>query len=203
MQEKETSLNVETIMAEIRDKLKDQDSMEDIPPFEAVPIRGEAEVFMPGKGQEISGLKSSLKEVQNSYHIPYYFDLGPKGLKTFVNKLVRRLNKSLLTPMLERLNTFHKAVVRHLTRLSSAVEMLFAADKQQKQELEQLRAELNARADQLQIQMDQLQKQYMQICCKGDSGDGAPVEESGEAMPREETPVTSYAQEDVQTLSPE
>lgn len=64
-------------------------------------------------------LESSLSYINSNYNIPYYWSLGPAGLKTFFKRVVRKLAKCLIPPILEKQNRFNAQVVNCLNLMKA------------------------------------------------------------------------------------
>lgn len=61
----------------------------------------------------------ALAYVNQNYEIPYYWVLGPKSLKTLLKRLVRKLIKCIIPPILEKQNRINKNTVLCLNQLSA------------------------------------------------------------------------------------
>lgn len=89
-------VNIEKIMEEIREQIRREEGMSDIPAFEDIPLRGEEPTTLtewPADSTEAEKennwpfLIKSLQYLNNNYDIPYYWSLGPSSVKPLPNGL--------------------------------------------------------------------------------------------------------------------
>ena len=78
MSESEAVVDVREIMEEIRRNIRKEEDLH----FEST----------------LQGLREALQYINANYDIPYYWNLGPKGIKSFVRRLIRRVLKFLIPP---------------------------------------------------------------------------------------------------------
>ena len=111
-EEQAANVDIEKIMQEIREQVRAQGIKEDIPRFDDIPID---DSNVDGNGQnDWEIFMHSLRYMNQGYDIPYYWELGPKHVKTFVKRLIRKVLKFLIPPIVERQNTFNAHTVRCL-----------------------------------------------------------------------------------------
>ena len=130
-QEQAASLNVEQIVAEIRAQVngKPKPAIPDFSEVQAAPTLSAAPAPAPAASAADGGVRRQIcNEAQylkgNSYN-PYYQELGA-GLKAFVKRVIRRLNRCVVLPLNERQNAFnlHAAFARLFS--DNTVQQLFA-----------------------------------------------------------------------------
>jgi len=129
-------------MEEIRKQICREEGMTEIPSFEDVPTRREEPAATTDSAESEKDwplLLASLQYVNNGYDIPYYWSFGPNSLKTFAKRVVRKLLKCLIPPILAMQNAFNAHVVRCLNQLRYFVESIHAQLDGNKQELNELR----------------------------------------------------------------
>lgn len=146
MDEVKQEVNVEKIMEKIWEQIRREEGMAEIPSFEEIPARGEAPVGPPtGNLTEAECEKdwplllASLQYVNNGYDIPYYWSFGPHSVKTFAKRIVRKLLKCLIAPILAMQNSFNAHTVRCLNQLRYFVESILTRLDEDQRELEELR----------------------------------------------------------------
>lgn len=140
MDEVKLDINVEKIMEEIREQIRREEGMVEIPSFDEIPVRGENQAGNRTDGEaDWPQLLASLQYVNNGYDIPYYWSFGPNSLKTFAKRVVRKLLKCLIAPILAMQNAFNAHVVRCLNQLRYFAESILAQLEGNRQELDGLR----------------------------------------------------------------
>ena len=133
-------VNVEEIMREIRRKIQMEEEAERLPTFESIPLRGEK--VQPSAVQEQMDwplFMESLGYVNLNYDIPYYWSFGANSIKTFLKRVVRKLAKCILPPILAKQNMMNANFVRCLNQLRCFVEDTRARDAKRSQDLEEIR----------------------------------------------------------------
>lgn len=151
-EEEKVEVNVEQNMQEIRTKVQMDEELQGLPKFEDIPIRAEG-TKMGTAAQDVSlDLKRSMQYINASYDIPYYWSFGPAGIKTFLKRVVRKLLKCLIPPILEKQNRFNAHVVRCLNALSG----LFAHANVQAEEIASLKRELSSYREETEKQAKEL-----------------------------------------------
>lgn len=119
--EREQTVDIEAIMREIRAQIAAEGIKEQIPAFSPVTIDRPADCAQGGvDGWE--QFMQSLRYVNESYEIPYYWELGSANLKTFIKRLIRKLLKFLLAPIVVRQNEFNAHMVRCLNSMRYFME---------------------------------------------------------------------------------
>lgn len=141
-------VNIEKIMEEIREQIRREEGMSDIPAFEDIPLRGEEPTTLtewPADSTEAEKennwpfLIKSLQYLNNNYDIPYYWSFGPSSVKTLAKRVIRKLLKCLIAPILAMQNGFNAHAVRCLNQLRYFVEIILMRLDGNHRELEELR----------------------------------------------------------------
>ena len=132
------SVDVEKIMTEIRSE---------IPPEE----------------EHWDEFVESFQYMNNNYMIPCESNLGPSNIKTFVKRVVRKLIRSIIVPIVNMQNQFNANVVRCMN-----TERIFMENQQRtndilKAENSQLKALIEKQKDELQKLQDTVTTMQKQI----------------------------------------
>lgn len=142
------TINIEKIMQDIRQEIKDKGLTSDMLSFEDVPYQK--------PGDAVSGCTMDSEEIRNAmvylnghYNIQPYKPLGGNALFVFVKKVIRKLTKFYVEPIVFDQNDFNANVVRVL----NAVQQSEAAGAQDNS------AELLHRLDVLELNQKQLTMQ--------------------------------------------
>lgn len=120
--EKKIEVNVEEIMTEIRRKIQMETEVSQLPSFESVPIDGE--VLQPpvsDDGIDWQLLSASLEYINRNYEIPYYWSFGASSVKTFVKRVVRKLARCIMLPILAQQNHINANVAKCISQLRNAL----------------------------------------------------------------------------------
>lgn len=132
-------VNVEEIMREIRRKIQMEEDAERLPSFESIPLRGERGQTVAAQEQmDWSIFMESLDYVNLNYNIPYYWSFGPNSIKTFLKRIVRKLVKCILPPILAKQNMMNANFVRCLNQLKCFIEDTRAQNAKWSHDLEAL-----------------------------------------------------------------
>lgn len=141
------SINIEEIMAEIKQKIKEQGLTADMLSFEDVPYK---------KNAQSSSASEALDYISTHYYIQPYKELQGNGIKVFFKKVLRKLMKFYVEPVVFEQNDFNAnavTVIKSLTEnksadMSSKVEAMELAHKElmiRLDNLERENAELRSR----------------------------------------------------------
>ena len=122
-------INIEEIMAEIKQSIKDQGLTADMLSFEDVPYR---------KNVQSGSASEALDYVSTHYYIQPYKELQGNPVKVFIKKVIRKLTKFYVEPVVFEQNDFNAnavTVMKSLTESGSAdlggrVETLELANKE-------------------------------------------------------------------------
>ncbi|WP_028514224.1 hypothetical protein [Ruminococcus flavefaciens] len=141
------SINIEEIMAEIKQKIKEQGLTVDMLSFEDVPYK---------KNAQSGSASEALDYISTHYYIQPYKELQGNGIKVFFKKVLRKLMKFYVEPVVFEQNDFNAnavTVIKSLTEnksadMSSKVEAMELAHKElmiRLDKLERENAELRSR----------------------------------------------------------
>ena len=133
-------VNVEEIMRAIRRKIQMEEEAESLPSFESIPLRGErGQPDVVQTQMDWPLFMESLGYVNLNYDIPYYWSFGPNSIKTFLKRVVRKLVKCILPPILAKQNMMNANFVRCLNQLRCFVEDTCAQGAKWSRDLETIR----------------------------------------------------------------
>lgn len=159
------AVNVEKIMEEIRREVQMEEALRDLPRFEDIPLDGgeqpaPAETPAPAAGNvDWQTLEQSLDYINRNYDVPYYWPFAGSKVKTFLKRVVRRLAKCILAPIVSMQDAFNAHVVRACNNLKEAVVSLMARADAHQSELARLRSELDELRGALERQQTLLARQ--------------------------------------------
>lgn len=139
-QEQAQSVDIEEIMREIRAQIQAEGPKEQVPPFHA-PVAGQNTEKLQSSSDDWEEFMQNLRYVNLNYDIPYYWSFGPAGFKTFAKRVVRKLLKCLIPPILARQNEFNAHTVRCLNTMRYFMEEQRAENQKMKALEEQQCAE--------------------------------------------------------------
>ena len=134
------SINIEEIMAEIKQKIKEQGLTADMLSFEDVPYK---------KNAQSGSASEALDYISTHYYIQPYKELQGNGIKVFFKKVLRKLMKFYVEPVVFEQNDFNAnavTVIKSLTEnksadMSSKVEAMELAHKELMIRLDKLECE--------------------------------------------------------------
>lgn len=86
-----------------------------------------------------SVLSTSLQYIKNNHNIPYYLSLTPNSIKTFIKRVIRRVLKFLITPILTMQNNFNVHVVQCLNQIALFIDDVFVRIDNTQCELKELK----------------------------------------------------------------
>ena len=157
VQEQAQSVDIKEIMREIRAQIQAEGSKEQVPPFHAHVVGQNVEKPQSGS-DDWEQFMQNLRYVNLNYDIPYYWSFGPSGLKTFVKRIIRKLLKCLIPPILARQNEFNAHTVRCLNTMRYFIEEQRAENQKMKDLQEQQCAENQKMKDLQEQQRAEMQK---------------------------------------------
>lgn len=138
MKQDKTPIDVEKIMAEIRSEI-------------------------PSEEEHWDEFLESFQYMNNNYMIPCESNLGPSNIKTFVKRVVRKLTRSIIVPIVNMQNQFNANAVRCVN-----TERIFMENQQRtneflKAENSQLKALIEKQKDELRKLQDTVTSMQKQI----------------------------------------
>ena len=105
------NVNIEEIMQNIRKEIKEKGLSSDMLSFEDVPYQ-KPDAAVNGAGSE--EVKNSLVYLNGHYNVQPYKPLGGNPLFVFIKKVLRKLMKFYIEPIVNDQNNFNANVVRVL-----------------------------------------------------------------------------------------
>ena len=144
-------VDVEEIMREIRRDIQMKEELSHLPEFTDIPLRDgsgqqrrEERQLSPAAagGVNWTELEESLAYINVYYDIPYYWNFSGGRLKVFLKRVVRKLNKCLIAPILGKQNGMNTHFVRCVNNLYTAVRDLLSRLSNQERDSQEWRRTL-------------------------------------------------------------
>lgn len=105
-------INIEEIMAEIKQSIKEQGLTADMLSFEDVPYK---------KNAQSGSASEALDYVSTHYYIQPYKELRGNPVKVFIKKVIRKLTKFYVEPVVFEQNEFNANTVSVLNTFRGAI----------------------------------------------------------------------------------
>lgn len=153
MKPEKIPVDVEKIMQEIRSKIQAEELAASMPAFSQVPVNGELPKVVstvPAEGENWEEFMDSIRYMNTNYEIPYYWSFGSAGIKTFAKRVVRKLAKCIIPPILAKQGQFNACVVRCMNTVRYFIEGQRCINDQLREENRQLKALLEGQEIRLQ-----------------------------------------------------
>ena len=131
------NINIEEIMADIRKKIKDENLTADMLSFEDVPYKKPVQV----KAGTLEAADESLRYLNTRYYIQPYKQLQGNPVKVFIKKVLRKMIKFYIEPVVFEQNDFNANTVVVLNTLSERLDMLQLENKKLALRVEKLERE--------------------------------------------------------------
>ena len=113
----ENTINIEEIMAEIKRSIKEKNLTADMLSFEDVPYEKAVDMSSGGSIEECD---TALSYLNTHYYIQPYKELGGNPLKVFFKKVIRKLTKFYVEPVVFEQNEFNANTAKVLNTLRGA-----------------------------------------------------------------------------------
>ena len=107
-------INVEDIMEDIRKQIKAEKLASEMPPFSSVNIAA--------SGENWEEFMDSLRDMNINYNIPYYWNFQTGKIKNFAKRVVRKLIKCVVYPILMKQVEYNTYVVRCMNTVRYFIE---------------------------------------------------------------------------------
>lgn len=111
-------VDVEQIMREIRENLKDE-NWDDLPSFEDLPFSGHA--FHPGNASP-GTFAYEVDGMNRSWNVEYVWPLSTNPIKRLAQRVIKRSLKFLFVPVIEQQNEFNSYTTRALSLEKNLLE---------------------------------------------------------------------------------
>lgn len=149
-------VDVQKIMEEIRRNIQMEEDMNTLPRFEDIPVSGgspegekqaQATAEICEERIDWPALQEAVKYVNTHYDIPYYWPFSGSKVKVFMKRVVRKIAKCLLAPIVAMQNMMNAHLVRCVNNLRHGVRELFGRTDAQAGELQRLELACTAQLD--------------------------------------------------------
>ncbi len=115
------NIDVEEIMKEIRDEIKEKGYKESDLSFSDIPISNFAEIEQ--ESFDLDKLREKLQRVNETYGVDYYKVIEGGGIKNFVKKAIRKTLKFLLYPLCQNQEQFNFFSAQTMNQLFLYIQM--------------------------------------------------------------------------------
>lgn len=115
------NINIEEIMAQIKREIKEKNLTSDMLSFEDVPYKKPVQVSRNGNAS-IGDADETLASMNAHYYIQPYKPISGNPLKVFIKKVIRKLVKFYVEPVVFEQNEFNANTVSVLNTLRNAAE---------------------------------------------------------------------------------
>jgi len=157
------NINIEEIMADIRKKIKEENLTADMLSFEDVPYKKPVQV----QPNTLEAADESLRYLNTRYYIQPYKELKGNPIKVFFKKVLRKLVKFYIEPVVFEQNDFNANTVAVLNTLRQN------ADGTDSSELNDKLDAVILENKQLAIRLDKLERENAQL--RSELGKGRAV----------------------------
>ncbi len=117
----ENKINIEEIMAQIKREIEEKGLTPDMLSFEDVPYKKPVQVSAE-TGTSLSAADEALAYVNAHHYIQPYKPLAGNPIKVFIKKVIRKLTKFYVEPVVFEQNSFNAAAVNVLNVMKSSAE---------------------------------------------------------------------------------
>lgn len=114
----DNNINIEEIMSQIKREIKEKNLTADMLSFEDVPYEKPTDM---SSGSSLEDCDSALTYLNTHYYIQPYKELQGNPLKVFFKKVIRKLTKFYVEPVVFEQNDFNANTTKALNSLRSAV----------------------------------------------------------------------------------
>ncbi len=113
------NINIEEIMAQIKQEIRDKNLTPDMLSFEDVPYKKSVQV---SGGASVGAADEALKYLNTHYYIQPYKELKGNPIKVFFKRVIRKLVKFYVEPVVFEQDDFNANTVTVLNTLRGAAE---------------------------------------------------------------------------------
>lgn len=115
------NINIEEIMAQIKGEIKEKGLTPDMLSFEDVPYSKPVQVTREG-GSSLADADDALAHMNAHYYVQPYKPIAGNPLKVFIKKVIRKLTKFYVEPVVFEQNEFNANTVSVLNTFRGAIE---------------------------------------------------------------------------------
>lgn len=110
------TINIEEIMQEIRQEIKEKHLTADMLSFEDVPYTKPGDA-VHGYGLDSQEVKTAMVYLNSHYNVQPYKPLAGNPVFVFIKKVIRKLAKFYIIPIVDEQNQFNENTVRMLNAI--------------------------------------------------------------------------------------
>lgn len=147
-------INVENIMEEIRMKIKERGESCDLLDFEMVPY--ESSTASNGEAFSMAAFEQNLNLANQNYLVQAYRMLSGNPIGVFIKKVIRKLSKFYVEPIVEDQNQFNVYMLRSMNSVYSYI-------KENNNDSKTIVQDLDKTVKMLEIKVNMLQKELDKI----------------------------------------
>lgn len=116
-----SEINIEKIMEEIRQDIKNKGFVEIAPRFEDIPL-SYSDMGMESEEFDRTEFQKSLDYINLNWDVPYYFNIGSKKITVFIKRVIRKLVKFLVWPINQKQNEMNANFVRSINQIRNYID---------------------------------------------------------------------------------
>lgn len=144
MNDKIQSVDVEAIMAEIQERIKEREYSPEMLSFDEVTVGMELQDGVSGDNVMYSDaeLSQSIKLASAAHNISYYEPMAGNKIKVFIKRVLRKLMAFQMLPLRDRQNQFNYQILQSVRLLDARVNELEDALLRKEALIEELEARI-------------------------------------------------------------
>lgn len=142
-------INIEQIMAEIREKIRTEGKYDDIPSFDDIPIHTASGGMDMEEYMNREQLNESLAYLKANHHVAYYWEFSGNKVKVLIKRIVRKLAKCLLLPIVDQQNGININATSCINNIRCGLRDVDNEQKRLAEEVKRLRKTIEAQHEQI------------------------------------------------------
>lgn len=116
-----SEINIEKIMEEIRQEIKDRGFIESTLRFDDIPL-SYSDMGTDSEEFNRDEFQKSLDYINLNWDVPYYFNIGTNKIIVFVKRIIRKLVKFLVWPINQKQNEMNANFVRSINQIRNYID---------------------------------------------------------------------------------
>jgi len=139
------TIQIESIMDEIRREIREDPSYREALAFEKIPeLSGQESSAVLGEKYDEELLHRSVAEMGAHFQVPYYRQIGGGRLKVFFKRVLRKLVCFLVRPALEEITAFHALTAASVNTVANHIREQEAENQRKDRKIAELEKRLHA-----------------------------------------------------------